>query len=231
MNTILQKHTAIAKQIEKIQSSCITILDFTKREHVFVSDNFAPLLGWDIEKAFGKAASYIDKKVHPDDIAKLEKMSFFFINIFNEFDDKEEVKNYKYCTEYRIQNSSGDFVWVTEQHTVLELTAQKELWLVMGILDLSPSNHQYKTCNAMLTNIKTGDVTIFPDEKPSIILSKREIQVLEEISKGYVSKQIADRLHISINTVNTHRQKIIDKMDVSNTTEAVQRATEVNLFN
>ncbi|MBB6460247.1 LuxR C-terminal-related transcriptional regulator [Flammeovirga kamogawensis] len=231
MNTILQKHTEIAKQIEKIQSSCITIFDFTKREHVFVSDNFAPLLGWDIDQAFGKAENYIDKKVHPEDIAKLEKMSFFFINIFNEFDDKEEVKNYKYLTEYRIKNSQDKYVWVTEQHTVVELTDQNEMWLVLGILDLSPSNHQHKTCNALLTNIKTGDVTIFPEEKPSIILSKREIQVLEEISKGYVSKQIADRLNISINTVNTHRQKIIDKMEVNNTTEAVQRATEVNLFN
>jgi len=45
-----------------------------------------------------------------------------------------------------------------------------------------------------------------------------------------ISKQIADKLFISVNTVNTHRQRIIEKLNVSNTAEAVQHAGRLGLI-
>lgn len=52
-------------------------------------------------------------------------------------------------------------------------------------------------------------------------LTKREKEILNLLATGLISKQIADRLYISINTVNTHRQRIIEKLDLTNTAEAV----------
>ncbi len=54
------------------------------------------------------------------------------------------------------------------------------------------------------------DETVSQNNK-SILLSKREIDVLKLISKGYTNKKIAEDLHISLNTVLTHRKKIIAK--------------------
>lgn len=54
--------------------------------------------------------------------------------------------------------------------------------------------------------------------KPKVCLTKREKQILELISDGKTSAQIADTLNISIATVNTHRQNLIKKNNVSNTT-------------
>jgi DNA-binding NarL/FixJ family response regulator len=42
-------------------------------------------------------------------------------------------------------------------------------------------------------------------------LSKREEEVLSLVNKGLTSKQIADKLFISFNTVKTHRKNIAKK--------------------
>lgn len=47
-----------------------------------------------------------------------------------------------------------------------------------------------------------------------MLLSKREIDVLKLISKGYINKKIAEELHISLNTVLTHRKNIIAKTGI-----------------
>lgn len=45
-------------------------------------------------------------------------------------------------------------------------------------------------------------------------LSKREIDVLKLIVKGFLNKEIADALNISINTVLTHRKNITAKLGI-----------------
>ena len=45
-------------------------------------------------------------------------------------------------------------------------------------------------------------------------LSKRELDVLKLIVKGYINKEIADTLNISINTVLTHRKNITSKLGI-----------------
>ena len=44
------------------------------------------------------------------------------------------------------------------------------------------------------------------------ILSPREVEVTILLTKGYINKEIADRLHISITTVITHRKNIMEKL-------------------
>ena len=44
------------------------------------------------------------------------------------------------------------------------------------------------------------------------ILTDREIEVMSLIVQGYINKEIADRLHIGLSTVITHRKNIMDKL-------------------
>ena len=46
------------------------------------------------------------------------------------------------------------------------------------------------------------------------VLSEREIEVLKLLATGHASKEIADKLHISINTVITHRKNISQKTGI-----------------
>ena len=51
-----------------------------------------------------------------------------------------------------------------------------------------------------------------PETQQRKILSDREIEVMSLIVQGYINKEIADRLHIGLATVITHRRNIMDKL-------------------
>ena len=46
------------------------------------------------------------------------------------------------------------------------------------------------------------------------LLSKREIEVLILITKGFINKEIAEELHISLTTVISHRKNIQEKLGI-----------------
>jgi two-component system, NarL family, response regulator NreC len=52
-------------------------------------------------------------------------------------------------------------------------------------------------------------------------LSEREREVFQLIAEGHSNKEVAGLLHISPGTVETHRARIMEKLDVHNTAEIV----------
>ena len=52
-------------------------------------------------------------------------------------------------------------------------------------------------------------------------LSEREREVFQLIAEGYTNKEVADLLHISPATVETHRAHIMEKLDLHSTAELV----------
>lgn len=57
----------------------------------------------------------------------------------------------------------------------------------------------------------------------SDILSKREREILELISKGFLYKEVAEKLFITTGTVKQHIHKIYEKLQVQNKTEAINK--------
>lgn len=55
-------------------------------------------------------------------------------------------------------------------------------------------------------------------------LTKRELEMLDLLAKGYRYKEIADRLFISFETVRTHIHNIYEKLHVQSRTEALNKA-------
>lgn len=55
-------------------------------------------------------------------------------------------------------------------------------------------------------------------------LSKREVEVLQQIASGLSNRQIADKLFISIRTVDAHRNHIMQKLGLKTTAELVKYA-------
>jgi len=73
---------------------------------------------------------------------------------------------------------------------------------------------------ALLTNIrKDKKSNPFFDEP---ILSSKEMAVLKELCDGKTNQEIADRLHISINTVGFHRNNIYSKTKSHNIAELMK---------
>ena len=52
------------------------------------------------------------------------------------------------------------------------------------------------------------------------LLSRRELEVLNQIQLGLTNRQIADRLFVSPNTVNKHVHQVLRKLEVSNRVQA-----------
>ena len=61
-------------------------------------------------------------------------------------------------------------------------------------------------------------------------LSKREIEIIRLSSEGLTAAQIAEKLFLSVHTVNTHRQRIYAKMDVKNVSDMLHAASELGII-
>ena len=57
-------------------------------------------------------------------------------------------------------------------------------------------------------------------------LSPKQKQVLIQMARGLQNKQIAHILNISVSTVKMHRSRVLDKLDVSTSAEAIRVAVE-----
>lgn len=65
---------------------------------------------------------------------------------------------------------------------------------------------------------------------PFKILSKRELEILPLIAKGYGNKDIAEKLFVSIKTVEAHKTRIMDKLNLKSKPELVEYALKKKLL-
>src|SRR5262245_45188626 len=68
-----------------------------------------------------------------------------------------------------------------------------------------------------------------PIEDNLALLTDRECEVLRLIAQGKRNKEIAVELTVSVNTVETHRKHIMEKLDLHNTAEIVRFAVRKNV--
>jgi DNA-binding NarL/FixJ family response regulator len=73
---------------------------------------------------------------------------------------------------------------------------------------------------------------VFDDSisKEEISLTNREIEVLEQLSKGLTYNAIAENLFLSLGTIRKHVENIYTKLQVHNKLEAIQKAKNNNLI-
>ncbi len=195
-----------------------------------MSSRFETVFGFNINKAHKEGNEYFDKKVHPDDSLDAMKIATYFFKIAFTL-PIEERKNYKLINDYRIKNGEDKYIRVIEQFQALELDKHGNIWLALCVMDLSPNQDISLPLQNKVINFKTGELFHFPEITKEINLSKREKEILDLVSEGMISKEIADNLFISVHTVNTHRQKILEKLNVKNSHEAIKLAKNYGLIN
>jgi two-component system nitrate/nitrite response regulator NarL len=61
------------------------------------------------------------------------------------------------------------------------------------------------------------------------MLTEREREILTLLAHGHSNKLIADKLHVSLRTVQTHRQKIMKKLDIHTAIDLARFAIERGL--
>lgn len=83
--------------------------------------------------------------------------------------------------------------------------------------------------SAMLNHYVHGATTV--KNSPLLSLTDRELEIFRLIGEGHATRQIADELHLSVKTVESHQAHIKEKLALRSARELVQHAIEwtVNL--
>ena len=77
------------------------------------------------------------------------------------------------------------------------------------------------------------DPSLMPTDRTEtdtpVVLSERQLEILTLVAEGLSNRQIADQLHISVNTARDHLSEILTRLDVGNRASAVSSALRLGL--
>jgi len=77
--------------------------------------------------------------------------------------------------------------------------------------------------------IKKAKSNVPDDENKENLLSKRELEVLRLFAEGMTNQEIADKLFISIRTVESHKNHIMARLELKTTVDLVKFAIRNNI--
>ena len=113
----------------------------------------------------------------------------------------------------------------------------KKDWSINEIIDAvkETANGNKFFCGTIVetiqeANLNVEDIDYDAFSCDSIIISKREQEIIVLISEGLTNTQIAEKLFLSTHTVNSHRKNIMAKLGVKNTAGIVMYAVKSNLI-
>jgi RNA polymerase sigma factor (sigma-70 family) len=92
--------------------------------------------------------------------------------------------------------------------------------ILESLIDLSEGGSPMtaKIARKVIANMQKSEATTYIEE-----LTQRENEVLMLLSKGFLYKEIADKLGISASTVKSHLSHIYQRLQVQNKTEAINK--------
>ena len=196
----------------------IKILEQAGSFAVFLSDRFGHYY-YVTEYIEASQEIDIEKLVHPDDwevVRRIDKKVWEFLNTLPE----EEKLTYKYIYELRVLER-GKYVRMIYQMRILAF--KEDNFVGMGIIDLAPEQSANTSVRFQIKNCLTDEIVPFAIESATdALLTPREREVLALAKEGMFSKEISEKLNISIHTVNRHRQNILEKLQVDNMIEAIR---------
>ena len=198
-------------KLSEVTHSVVLVFDCYTNKFVFVSNNIPKLYGLEPCRLFVDGHQPVIEVIHPDDIDHGLLVRKKIYSILRSFSNEEKM-NYKAIHEMRVRNIRGEYIRIIEQEQVLALDKSGNIWLMLSVIDIDAS-HELEIIKSHLYNFKTGE-QIFIDLSDTLDepLTNRELEVLRLMKQGLLSKEIANTLKVSINTVNTHRQNILQKL-------------------
>jgi len=125
------------------------------------------------------------------------------------------------------RNAQDKYLNVMSRQRVIQQDAHGKAWIIMGEVNILPDQRPLDEVQGITVNLKTGQIlTFFHATGNGTSLSGREIEILKLVQSGSLSKEIADKLCVSLNTVNNHRKNILRKLQVNNSMEAINKAVK-----
>lgn len=231
--SVWDRDKVMLQQMAKMNHNCTFVVDVCKCRYTYASSNFADLLGYDnrkIEMIEEYDDNYLESRIHPEDLFNMKSLQISLSQFI--YDQPIEDRNsYKNIFSYRVLNAKGQYINVTSKQQVLETSDSGKAWLILGVMDIASDQRPLDGVQCTVLNLKTGEMFSphsFAETKPE--LTSREIEILQLIKQGLLSKEIAYKLGVSIHTVNIHRQNLLRKLGVQNSIEAINAGRKTGLI-
>ena len=171
---------------------------------------------------------FMNSKIHPDDRAWFLAIGQGIINFFSQL-PKEKVMKYKVRYDVRYQKKNGEYVRMLYQGIIMEHDEQGRFLRTLSVhSDISYLKQEGKPVLSFIgmdgepSFIDVASQNVFIESKEDLTI--REKQVLKLLIDGKMSKEIADILKISKQTVDTHRKNMLHKKHLGNTGELIGKA-------
>lgn len=172
----------------------------------------------------------IFQRVVKEDLLERHVLELRFLTFLKTISADKQTEYQASCA-MRVPTSDGKEIRIL--HTTRPLCCQSSGAALCGICTYIPIPQSHDgAIGSGIVNIATGEAIRreLYEECSSNILSRRQIDVLTLLAQGLASKQIAEKLFISQNTVNRHRQDILSALRVNNTASAVETALRMHLL-
>lgn len=106
---------------------------------------------------------------------------------------------------------------------ILKNTGKEELLAAIHALKNGETYFSEAVTRRIMESMQGKKATVFDGV---VELTAREKEVLKMIAQEFTSQEIADRLFLSINTIETHRKNLLSKLNLKNTAGLVKYAMQ-----
>ncbi|WP_027138431.1 LuxR C-terminal-related transcriptional regulator [Gaetbulibacter saemankumensis] len=203
---------------------CVTNTQDLKFE--YISKNMFACLGLKKEDFEKDGMRYFWSRMHPDDVELwLQALNELMVFTLNEI-DLEHRDRMSYTWNYRLKNAAGDYVNIIQNTTPLVFDdCDKPIIGLAHYTVLSPEIELQVCASAKLLKDNNEYETVYFNNFSQKLLAdgitNRERDIIRLLLLNNSSKDIADKLNISANTVDTHRRNILKKLNISSTGELI----------
>jgi len=227
----LENCKRIAQMYTRLENCLSVLSDMKARKSFIYYGPIATEIGLDPQETEIKSIweDELLNRVHPDDLQKKYRLEFQFFQLINAVPVSERV-DYQVITKLRIRNREGKYINVKHRLLYIDSSEDRSIWLALCLYNVLYDHPDFNIPQGIIVNIKTGKIIDNNQQRFNDILSDREKEILQLIKHGRRSKEIADKLKLSINTVNRHRQNIFQKLNVTNALEACRIAETTGLL-
>lgn len=185
-------------------------------------------LGYDVERL---TPDFFVRNIHPGDLPQYFEISRALLTFVMEYSPSLIPFESSCHVKYRMRRREGGYVSVLRKSTpfLKDDDGRVEAY-ISQCTDISHVSNDHQV-QWEIFGPKSEHFDEFldmaaGDQQGASLFTEREMDVLRLLRTGHTSAEIAEKLFISVNTVNTHRKSLMRKAEVDNTVELLFFAQE-----
>jgi len=217
---------AISKTIGIQEGLIIACFDYRNLNLAFFTGNVEGLTGYPESMFRNQGMETSFTMIHPDDRPELFRFQKIVFDTFHSLSIPERhTFQFSYTTRWVHRTNENSF-WMTSKVRPYVIDQDGNFIMDLHILIQLPNPPKTKGYDWNYTYVKDDGTRIFVSKNSptdrSINLTPKEKEIVTLILDGKESKEIAELLSISFNTVATHRKNILRKLGAKNVGEMVK---------